>query len=141
MPGIIPFPTRVSVKKWHVRAAFPKPRQKDAANFYMPVQFLKRTRIAKKEENPQCHCDTRVFCGADGRIRTGDLILTKDALYRLSYISASFDARSIIQYPAQKCKGFLWLCCEKFVSGVLRMVARRRLGSLRKITPDDARQG
>ncbi len=27
-------------------------------------------------------------CGADGRIRTGDLILTKDALYRLSYISA-----------------------------------------------------
>ena len=25
--------------------------------------------------------------GADGRIRTGDLILTKDALYRLSYIS------------------------------------------------------
>ena len=29
------------------------------------------------------------FCGADGRIRTGDLILTKDALYRLSYISIS----------------------------------------------------
>ena len=28
------------------------------------------------------------FNGADGRIRTGDLILTKDALYRLSYISA-----------------------------------------------------
>ena len=30
------------------------------------------------------------FCkpsGADARIRTGDLILTKDALYRLSYIS------------------------------------------------------
>ena len=27
------------------------------------------------------------FRGADGRIRTGDLILTKDALYRLSYIS------------------------------------------------------
>ena len=26
--------------------------------------------------------------GADDRIRTGDLILTKDALYRLSYISA-----------------------------------------------------
>ena len=27
------------------------------------------------------------FFGADGRIRTGDLILTKDALYLLSYIS------------------------------------------------------
>ena len=26
--------------------------------------------------------------GADSQIRTGDLILTKDALYRLSYISA-----------------------------------------------------
>ena len=29
-----------------------------------------------------------LFGGADGRIRTGDLILTKDALYLLSYISA-----------------------------------------------------
>ena len=27
------------------------------------------------------------FTGADTQIRTGDLILTKDALYRLSYIS------------------------------------------------------
>ena len=27
--------------------------------------------------------------GADGRIRTGDLILTKDALYLLSYSSVS----------------------------------------------------
>ena len=29
----------------------------------------------------------RRFSGADTRIRTGDLILTKDALYLLSYIS------------------------------------------------------
>ena len=28
-----------------------------------------------------------LFTGADTQIRTGDLILTKDALYRLSYIS------------------------------------------------------
>ncbi len=28
-----------------------------------------------------------MFCGADSQIRTGDLILTKDALYLLSYIS------------------------------------------------------
>ncbi len=42
--------------------------------------------------------------GADDRIRTGDLILTKDALYRLSYISTSFDARFIIQHTAEKCK-------------------------------------
>ena len=30
------------------------------------------------------------FNGADDQIRTGDLILTKDALYRLSYISTLF---------------------------------------------------
>ena len=29
----------------------------------------------------------RIFSGAATRIRTGDLILTKDALYRLSYSS------------------------------------------------------
>ena len=29
----------------------------------------------------------RFFLGADNQIRTGDLILTKDALYLLSYIS------------------------------------------------------
>ena len=29
------------------------------------------------------------FTGADTQIRTGDLILTKDALYRLSYISGA----------------------------------------------------
>ena len=53
--------------------------------------------------------------GADDRIRTGDLILTKDALYRLSYISASFDARLIILYPAPKCKGFDKIFVVKFV--------------------------
>ena len=37
--------------------------------------------------------------GADSRIRTGDLILTKDALYRLSYISAlSFDNGRILPH-------------------------------------------
>ena len=44
--------------------------------------------------------------GADGRIRTGDLILTKDALYLLSYISAvriSSNARDIIHLTAGKC--------------------------------------
>ena len=33
-------------------------------------------------------CISAGFGGADDQIRTGDLILTKDALYRLSYISA-----------------------------------------------------
>ena len=49
----------------------------------------------------------RRFAGADDRIRTGDLILTKDALYRLSYISAlSCDNVDIISHLPQKCKGF-----------------------------------
>ena len=42
-------------------------------------------RIRKKCKRKSLH-----FCRhsqADGQIRTGDLILTKDALYRLSYIS------------------------------------------------------
>ena len=36
----------------------------------------------KKKHLHFCRC-----CGADSQIRTGDLILTKDALYLLSYIS------------------------------------------------------
>ena len=37
--------------------------------------------------------------GADSQIRTGDLILTKDALYRLSYISTlSCDNGRILSY-------------------------------------------
>ncbi len=45
---------------------------------------------------------------ADGRIRTGDLILTKDALYRLSYISAlSCDNGGIIPHMTSKSKCFL----------------------------------
>ena len=37
--------------------------------------------------------------GADSQIRTGDLILTKDALYRLSYISTlSFDNERILSH-------------------------------------------
>ena len=39
-------------------------------------------------------------CGADDQIRTGDLILTKDALYRLSYISASLERK---QYDTTSC--------------------------------------
>ena len=43
----------------------------------------------QKEEKPENAVFSGLFNGADGRIRTGDLILTKDALYLLSYISAS----------------------------------------------------
>ena len=49
------------------------------------------------------------FNGADGRIRTGDLILTKDALYLLSYISASIlspNANIIILLAGRKSNAF-----------------------------------
>ena len=36
-------------------------------------------------------CTDRVPAKADNQIRTGDLILTKDALYLLSYISKRID--------------------------------------------------
>ena len=42
-----------------------------------------------KAKSPENAVFSGLFNGADGRIRTGDLILTKDALYLLSYISAS----------------------------------------------------
>ena len=45
-----------------------------------------------------------VFVGADTQIRTGDLILTKDALYRLSYISENRSTKDIIAYFAKKSK-------------------------------------
>ena len=40
-------------------------------------------------------------CGAYDQIRTGDLILTKDALYRLSYISACPFVQRKIDYTTQ----------------------------------------
>ena len=49
----------------------------------------------------------QVFDGADGRIRTGDLILTKDALYLLSYISMPFAKHwDILSQLGVKCKGY-----------------------------------
>ena len=44
------------------------------------------------------------FSGADTRIRTGDLILTKDALYLLSYISMLLHRATNIYYHNSKKK-------------------------------------
>ena len=41
----------------------------------------------KKRKNLETIAVSRFFCGAARQIRTADLILTKDALYRLSYSS------------------------------------------------------
>ena len=49
--------------------------------------LFSQTQLSYKKNHPPCLYRKVTFRGADGRIRTGDLILTKDALYRLSYIS------------------------------------------------------
>ena len=48
--------------------------------------FIRRAKGSEKEKTCN-HCGYRLFFGAVTQIRTGDLILTKDALYRLSYNS------------------------------------------------------
>ena len=64
-------------------------------------------------------------CGADNQIRTGDLILTKDALYRLSYISA--DNGIIIAEGVRFGKPFFALFCKKVLRGMpCKMCMARR---------------
>ena len=43
--------------------------------------------MAENKENARFSAEKQAFCGAARQIRTADLILTKDALYRLSYSS------------------------------------------------------
>ena len=70
---------------------------------FVPVfaknEFLRHSKNSnKKTPRPIDTTCLRVH-GADSQIRTGDLILTKDALYRLSYISTlSFDNERILSY-------------------------------------------
>ena len=59
------------------------------------------------EKSPEPIDTTCSELRADGRIRTGDLILTKDALYLLSYISAlSCDNGDILPHMTSKIKRF-----------------------------------
>ena len=51
----------------------------------------------RKKKNPRNHCGFKDFSGAAGQIRTADLVITNDALYRLSYSSKSLSQeRSVI---------------------------------------------
>ena len=50
--------------------------------------------------------------GADARIRTGDLILTKDVLYRLSYISLKIGQRDYHTRRKGKNQYYLAILCE-----------------------------
>ena len=42
----------------------------------------------KQADRPQAPAIDQTGCGAHARIRTGDLFLTKEMLYRLSYVGA-----------------------------------------------------
>ena len=50
--------------------------------------------LTKKVPETASKSNFRNFFGAAARIRTGDLILTKDALYRLSYSSVGDPERA-----------------------------------------------
>ena len=51
----------------------------------------------RKRKNPRNRCGFKDFSGAAGQIRTADLVITNDALYRLSYSSKSLSQeRSVI---------------------------------------------
>ena len=52
--------------------------------------------------------DQAFFNGADDRIWTGDLILTKDALYRLSYISTLCSTQGWLYYMYLKKAIDIW---------------------------------
>ena len=72
-----------------------------------------RNNITEKSKKPEI-IEISGFFGAVTQIRTGDLILTKDALYRLSYISKCVAAEVIIQDKVAFGKRFF-----KFLSNFL----------------------
>jgi hypothetical protein len=61
------------------------------------LENLRNKPLAKNRKNPRNHCGFKDFSGAAGQIRTADLVITNDALYRLSYSSKSLSQeRSVI---------------------------------------------
>ena len=60
----------------------------DAGGAFRPREEEKLKNLTIQIKSPLRVVPQRRLYGADTRIRTGDLILTKDALYLLSYISA-----------------------------------------------------
>ena len=71
------------------------------------------------------------FAGADNRIRTGDLILTKDVLYLLSHISECF---IIIAKECAFVNGFLNIC-GKEKSTALSLTSRGKKREQRMVSP------
>ena len=60
-------------------------------------ELLQNSEICEKFQKQKNHSNPKIQAlnvGAAGRIRTADLILTKDALYRLSYSSIKMATRN-----------------------------------------------
>ena len=58
------------------------------------LQFLIASKSCEKQRKTAYFRRNKLFSGAAGRIRTADLILTKDALYLLSYSSIKMATRN-----------------------------------------------
>ena len=85
---------------------FPGPFFMPRVGFCVGFSVFSAPKSASKrvKKNPSSPYKSRLSgFGADTQIRTGDLILTKDALYRLSYISRGNDA--IIHKTNKKSRG------------------------------------
>ena len=89
-------------------AGFAAPSKGENVTFYVTKRRILGWKGAKMQPSPQFlqnppqnNKKDLHFCktsGADTRIRTGDLILTKDALYLLSYISMLLHRATNIYY-------------------------------------------
>ena len=61
------------------------------------LENVRNKPLTKNRKNPRNRCGFKDFSGAAGQIRTADLVITNDALYRLSYSSKSLSQeRSVI---------------------------------------------
>ena len=80
-----------------------------------PLASIPAKNALKQEKSPAFLQDSQNENGADTRIRTGDLILTKDALYLLSYISTLLHQATDIYYHifVEKARGIFHFF-EKF---------------------------
>ena len=69
---------------------------------------------------------SRIFSGAAGQIRTADLVITNDALYRLSYSSRLSFSRALRYYSIKS--GFVKCCFHFFRRAVFRGKCRLPCG-------------
>ena len=90
------------------------------------VGSLRKNYFTEKRKNPRNHCGFKDFSGAAGQIRTADLVITNDALYRLSYSSRLSFSRALRYYSIKS--GFVKCCFHFFRRAVFRGKCRLPCG-------------